>query len=198
MSSNYQQTRFLTSVYDPRRLPTETGAEVAFAGRSNAGKSSAINALCRQKGLAQTSKTPGRTRTINFFSVDAERQLVDLPGYGYAQAPASTREHWRVLVERYLTQRRSLRGLVLVMDIRHPLTDYDWQLLGWCKQRGLPLHVLLTKADKLSRGAAITSLQKVERLLHARGIEASLQIFSALKRQGLDEARARLDSWLSL
>lgn len=198
MSSIYRQTRYLTSVYDTGRLPAEAGAEVAFAGRSNAGKSSVINALCQRKGLAQISKTPGRTRTINFFSIDGQRFLVDLPGYGYARASATMRVHWRSLVEHYLQRRRSLRGLMLMMDIRHPLTDYDWQLLSWRAKPALPLHILLTKADKLSRGAAIISVKKAEGLLRARGVEASLQAFSALKHQGLKEAYEVLDDWLEI
>lgn len=198
MNPAYKRTRYQTSVYDPRRFPVDLGAEVAFAGRSNAGKSSAINSLCEQKSLAQISKTPGRTRTINFFSVDGGRRLVDLPGYGYAQAPAAMRRHWRRLVEQYLGGRQSLRGLMLVMDIRHPLTEYDWQLLAWCRQRELPLHMLLTKADKLSRGAASASLQNAADMLRARDVDTSLQTFSALKRQGLEHAQSVLNGWLDL
>jgi GTP-binding protein len=197
MNPAYKQARYLTSVYDPRRFPVDGGAEAAFAGRSNAGKSSAINAVCQRKGLAQISKTPGRTRTINFFCIDGDRRLVDLPGYGYAQAPAALRKHWQTLVERYLGGRQCLRGLMLVMDIRHPLTDYDWQLLAWCRQRALPLHVLLTKADKLSRGAASAALRDVTDRLRAHDT-LSLQTFSALKRQGLEQAHSVLDRWLEL
>ncbi len=198
MDSIYRQTRFLTSVYHPGRLPLDTGAEAAFAGRSNAGKSSVINALCQQKRLAQVSKMPGRTRMLNFFTIDDARRLVDLPGYGYAQAPETMRRHWRLLVEHYLCQRRSLRGLILVMDIRHPLNHGDWQLLAWCAQRNLRMHILLTKADKLSRGAAITTVRRVENKLRSRAIDTSLQPFSALKRQGLDETYRVLDAWLDL
>jgi|SRR5215217_5516020 GTP-binding protein len=197
-SAIYKQTQFLTSVYDPRRLPPEVGAEVAFAGRSNAGKSSAINALCQQRSLAQVSKTPGRTRMLNFFTIDDERRLVDLPGYGYAKTPEPMRRHWQSLVEAYLLRRHNLRGLMLVMDIRHPLTDYDWQLLGWCKERELCVHILLTKADKLSRGAALTAVQGVEKLLEARAVNSSFQTFSALKREGVERAREVLDDWLCL
>jgi len=196
MNTAYKQTCFVTSVFEVRKLPPEAGAEAAFAGRSNAGKSSAINALCEQKRLAQISKTPGRTRALNFFAVDAERTLVDLPGYGYAQAPAALRGQWKALIEHYLSKRRNLRGLMLVMDIRHPLTDYDWQLLDWCQAQALPLHILLTKADKLSRGAAASTLQKVELSLRARKRDASVQTFSTLKRQGVEQAHEVLDAWL--
>lgn len=196
MNTAYKQTCFVTSVFEHRQLPADVGAEAAFAGRSNAGKSSAINALCEQKRLAQISKTPGRTRALNFFRVDDGRMLVDLPGYGYAQAPAAMRTQWKMLIEHYLNRRQSLRGLVLVMDIRHPLTDYDWQLLMWCQARALPVHILLTKADKLSRGAAASSLQSVRRSLRTRDTNASLQTFSTLKRHGVEEARAVLDAWL--
>ncbi|MBA2410403.1 MAG: YihA family ribosome biogenesis GTP-binding protein [Gammaproteobacteria bacterium] len=196
MNPAYKQTCFVTSVFERRQLPAEAVAEAAFAGRSNAGKSSAINALCEQKRLAQISKMPGRTRALNFFAVDAERTLVDLPGYGYAKAPTALRRQWKTLIEHYLGQRRNLRGLMLVMDIRHPLTDHDWQLLDWCQARGLPLHILLTKADKISRGAAASTLQKVERSLRERKVDASVQTFSTLKRQGVEQAHEVLDAWL--
>jgi len=196
MHSRYYATRFLTSVHEFRQLPPERGAEVAFAGRSNAGKSSALNTITRQKTLARTSKTPGRTQLINFFQVENERYLVDLPGYGYAKAPEAMRRHWRQLVERYLEQRQSLRGLFLLMDIRHPLTPLDRQLLDWCRRRRLPVHILLTKADKLKRGAALATLQIVQRQLAAGYPQASLQLFSAIEGTGLDEAHARLDEWL--
>jgi len=198
MNPAYQQTRFVTSVFERRQLPADVGAEAAFAGRSNAGKSSAINAVCQQRQLAQISKTPGRTRALNFFSIDTDRKLVDLPGYGYAHAPAALRKQWQSLIEHYLNRRRSLRGLVLVMDIRHPLTDHDWQLLVWCQARALPLHILLTKADKLSRGAAASTLQTVARSLRAREIDASLQTFSTLKRQGVEQVHEVLDAWLGV
>jgi GTP-binding protein len=197
MNPVYQQIHFLTSAFEARQFPPDEAREVVFAGRSNAGKSSAINALCQRKGLAQISKAPGRTRTINFFGVDS-RQLVDLPGYGYAQAPIAIRKHWRLLVNRYLEGRRNLQGLILIMDIRHPLTDYDWQLLAWCQMRVLPVHILLNKADKLSRGGALTAAHKVKRLLKARGFEPGVQPFSALRRQGLEEAQAVLNGWLEL
>ncbi len=198
MNTIYRQARYVTSVYDAGQLPLETGAEVAFAGRSNAGKSSAINALCQRKGLAQISKTPGRTRTINFFSIGNQRYLVDLPGYGYAKLPTAIRAHWQSLVENYLRRRRSLQGLIVMMDIRHPLTDSDWQLLSFCEKRALPLHIMLTKADKLSRGAVISTAKKAQRLLRERGVDAGLQAFSALKCQGLNDAYKVLNHWLDL
>ena len=196
MHSRYSATRFLTSVHEFRQLPPERGAEVAFAGRSNAGKSSALNAITRQKALARISKTPGRTQLINFFQVEEDRYLVDLPGYGYAKVPEAMRRHWQRVLERYLGERRVLRGLFLLMDIRHPLTRLDRQLLDWCRQRRLPVHILLTKADKLKRGAALATLQTVRRSLAADYPLVSLQLFSAIEGTGLDEAHACLDEWL--
>ena len=196
MSSRYHATRFLTSVHEFRQLPPDQGAEVAFTGRPNAGKSSALNAITRQKTLARTSKTPGRTQLINFFQVEERRHLVDLPGYGYAKVPETVRLHWYRLVERYLDQRRALRGLFLLMDIRHPFTPLDRQLLDWCRRRRLPVHILLTKADKLKRGAALTTLQTVQRRLAADYPQVSLQLFSAIEGTGLKQAHARLDEWL--
>ncbi len=198
MNPIYHRARFLLSAADARRLPEDGGLEVAFAGRSNSGKSSAINALCNQKSLARTSKTPGRTQLINFFGLIENRRLVDLPGYGYAKVPEKTRRLWQIQIERYLTERESLRGLVMMMDIRHPLTDYDWQMLAWCAHRHLPVHVLLTKADKLKRGPAMSTLHQVRRALAEEGIEATVQIFSALKKTGIDEVHAKLDEWLEL
>jgi GTP-binding protein len=194
----YRQARFLISAARIQGLPPDEGREVAFAGRSNAGKSSAINVLCSQRGLARTSKTPGRTQMINFFSLDAERRLVDLPGYGYARVPAAVREAWRRLMSRYLAERQSLAGLVVVMDIRHPLTPQDREMLGWAAARQLPVHVLLTKADKLRRGPAMDTAREVAKALGETGIEATVQPFSALKREGVDDAHGVLDAWLGL
>lgn len=196
MHPRYQQARFLTGAAEARRLPPDTGSEVAFAGRSNAGKSSAINALCGQRALARTSKTPGRTQLINCFSLPEGRRLVDLPGYGYAKVPEAVRRRWGTMIEGYLRGRGSLAGLVLVMDARHPLTDHDQQMLTWCRARGLPVHVLLTKADKLKRGAAANTLLAVRRRLAELAMDATAQLFSALDRRGLEEAWARLDGWL--
>jgi GTP-binding protein len=194
----YRQARFLTSANRADGFPPDQGLEVAFAGRSNAGKSSAINVLCGQRALARTSKTPGRTQMINFFTLDDERRLVDLPGYGYAKVPASMRAGWRRLMERYLRGRGSLAGLVVVMDIRHPLTEQDWEMVGWAHERDLPVHVLLTKADKLRRGPALETARAVAHALGEAGIEATVQAFSALKREGIDDAHGILDGWLGL
>ena len=177
----------------PRQLPADTGREVAFAGRSNAGKSSALNALCNQNRLARTSKTPGRTQQLVFFEVEPERYLVDLPGYGYAKAPPQLREHWQKFINGYFESRAALKGLVVVMDVRHPLREFDLSMLEFARARGLPAHCLLTKADKLSRGAAAAALQGVKREL---GPGATVQLFSSENRQGVDEARAVVTGWL--
>lgn len=190
--------RYERSAHDLAQLPQDSGREVAFAGRSNAGKSSAINALTDHHGLAHTSKTPGRTQLLNFFSLDAEHRLVDLPGYGYARVPAEVKRHWDQLINDYLQRRRSLVGMVLVMDIRHPLTDFDRQLIQWCAVAHLPLHILLTKADKLRRGPALAEAQKVRRELASQSGEVTVQTFSALKKEGVEEARARIRTWLQL
>ncbi|MDD3517691.1 MAG: ribosome biogenesis GTP-binding protein YihA/YsxC [Chromatiales bacterium] len=197
MSLPYSRAAFLTSCADARKLPPDDGAEVAFAGRSNAGKSSAINALCGRKALARTSRTPGRTQLINFFTIDAVRRLVDLPGYGFAQAPETVRRAWGRLIEAYLKRRQSLRGLVLIMDIRHPLTDLDWQMLAWAEARGLPVHVLLSKADKLKRGPALETVRQVRKALEQMGVAVGVQAFSAHDGNGVDEARSALDAWLT-
>jgi GTP-binding protein len=192
----YRAVHFFNSVNAFEQLPPDIGQEVAFAGRSNAGKSSALNLLTDQRQLARVSKTPGRTQMINFFQVETERYLVDLPGYGYAQAPEAMRRHWRVLLERYLRERIALRGLLLMMDIRHPLTELDQRMLDCCAARELPAHSLLTKADKLSRGAAKTVLQQVQKTLRTQYPQATAQLFSAQTGQGVDEAHQRLDEWL--
>ncbi|MCG5513210.1 ribosome biogenesis GTP-binding protein YihA/YsxC [Ectothiorhodospira shaposhnikovii] len=196
MNPAYHQAEFLTSAASLKGLPPEQGREVAFAGRSNSGKSSAINTLCQQRALARTSKTPGRTQLINFFALDGERRLVDLPGYGYAKVPEAMRRRWGKLMEDYLTRRTCLQGLVLVMDIRHPLTDHDWQMIGWAHARRLPLHVLLTKSDKLKRGPVMDTVRQVARTLGGEGVEATVQPFSSLKKQGVDDAHSVLDGWL--
>ena len=192
----YRATCFLNSVNSLAQLPPDTGREVAFAGRSNAGKSSALNVLTGQRQLARVSKTPGRTQLLNFFQVTPERYLVDLPGYGYAQVPDAIRRHWRLLLEYYLRERFALRGLILLMDIRHPLTHLDRQLLDGCAHRQLPAHILLTKADKLGRGAARTALQQVQKMLKTDYPLTSAQLFSAPAGLGVDEAHTRLDEWL--
>ena len=178
-------------MHDPRELPPEGLPELAFAGRSNAGKSSAINALAGRRRLAFMSKTPGRTQLINFFSVGGA-YLVDLPGYGYAGVPAEVRRHWDHLVGTYVAERASLAGVVVVMDVRHPLTELDLQLLGWLRDAGRPAHVLLTKADKLSRQSAQRTLAQVRRELERHSPGATAQLFSSLKAEGIAEAVDRL------
>lgn len=196
MNPIYNRAKFLISVADLSQLPSGDGLEVAFAGRSNAGKSSALNTITGIKGLARTSKTPGRTQLLNFFNLDDNHYLVDLPGYGYAKVPVAMQRRWQQMLSDYLGSRRCLRGLVLVMDARHPLTPFDDQLLDWCHQAGMPVHVLLTKSDKLSRGAAANTLMTVRRTLGQRGLLASAQLFSSLDRVGVDEVHAVLDDWL--
>ena len=197
-AARYRAASFAISAAKLAQLPTDSGPEVAFAGRSNAGKSSAINRLCGQKSLARTSKTPGRTQLINLFQLDEQRHLVDLPGYGYAKVAEDIKLRWQQTMEAYLSEREQLRGLILLMDVRHPLKDVDQQLLEWCWQVGMPVHVLLTKADKLKRGAAQNTLLQVQRELNARAPDGlcSVQLFSSLKGTGLPEAYAVLDLWL--
>ncbi|MGY0505635.1 ribosome biogenesis GTP-binding protein YihA/YsxC [Luteimonas sp. e5] len=201
MSNPFAQARYLLSAHTPRQLPPDGGHEVAFAGRSNAGKSSALNAICQQNALARVSKTPGRTQQLVYFELPphADTYLVDLPGYGYAKVPKDLQAHWQAFIQRYFQTREALAGLVVVMDIRHPLKDYDRQMLAYAVSRGIPAHVLLTKADKLSRGAAGNTLQQVRRELAAScGDAVSAQTFSGASRQGVDEARALLAHWLGL
>jgi GTP-binding protein len=193
----YSHARFLLSVPEPQQAPPDVGYEVAFAGRSNAGKSSALNALTQRKSLARTSKTPGRTQHLVFFELDGERRLVDVPGYGFAKVPERVRRHWGQAMAQYLSERRSLRGLVLLMDVRHPLTDFDKQMLQWCQHAHMPVHILLTKADKLKRGAATNTLLKVQKALEDQP-HVSVQLFSALKYTGVEQARAKLDTWLAI
>ncbi len=195
-ASRYRAVHFLNSVNAFSQLPPDTGREVAFAGRSNAGKSSALNVLTGQRQLARVSKTPGRTQLLNFFVVEPERYLVDLPGYGYARVPDAIRRHWQALLERYLRERAALRGLLLLMDIRRPLTTMDRQLLEMCVHRRLPVHILLTKADKLSRGAAQTALRHVRASVKTDYPQTSAQLFSASNGQGVAEVHDRLDEWL--
>ena len=197
---NFQAATFTTSAPTLKQCPDDTGCEVAFAGRSNAGKSSAINTLTRIRGLARISKTPGRTQMINFFAVGEGRRLVDLPGYGYAKVPIAMKIQWDKHLAEYLQERNSLGGLILLMDIRHPLQDYDQQMLNWAAQAGLPVHVLLTKSDKLKRGPAKNMLMTVEKRLRdmdpARTL-LSVQTFSSLKKEGLPQLEAQLSHWLN-
>lgn len=200
----YQQAAFLLSASSASHFPPDEGGEVAFVGRSNAGKSSVINALTGRRNLARTSKTPGRTQQINFFQIDAAHRLVDLPGYGYAKVSQTVKVRWKRLIEGYLRQRRSLRGLVVVVDCRRGLSELDLVLLHWCRSAGVPAHVLLNKADKLSRGAAGAVLCQVrgqleqirgERSGEEDGAPWSAQLFSATKRQGVEDLQARLEAW---
>lgn len=194
-AERYRLTRFLTSAHTLKQLPPETGAEVAVAGRSNAGKSTAINVVTGIKNLARTSKTPGRTQLINFFAVDEARRLVDLPGYGYAKVPEEMRRHWQHVLAKFLQQRKALRGLLLVMDVRHPLREYDRQMLEWCNRADMPVHVLLTKADKLKRGPGTAVLASVRRALATEYPGATAQLFSGPKRQGVEQVHEVLDRW---
>lgn len=193
----YRQAHFFMSAGKAGQFP-QHGKEVAFAGRSNAGKSSAINTLCDNKTLARTSKTPGRTRLVNFFELDDKNRLVDLPGYGFAKVPLAVKNEWERLMTQYLSEQPALSGLVVIMDIRHPLSNYDWQMLQWCQHFNLPVHVLLTKADKLKRGAQQNSKLQVQKKLKEADINATVQVFSALKKTGLDELVAKLDEWFGL
>ena len=185
---------FLTSAHEARQFVPDSGAEVAFAGRSNAGKSSAINTILSRRNFARTSKSPGRTQLINFFSLTGDQRLVDLPGYGYARVGRSLRKHWRGLLADYFESRASLQGLFLVVDSRRRLGDFDWQMLDWSRMIECPVHVLLTKADKLKRQEASRTLAAVQKDL---GGIATVQLFSATKRLGLEEARRLLGQLLA-
>ena len=192
----FQAASFMISAPTLALCPPDHGVEVAFAGRSNAGKSSAINCLTQSK-LARTSKTPGRTQLINFFTLGNDQQrLVDLPGYGFAKVPLSVKNKWQEELEKYLRRRQVLCGLVLLSDIRHPLKDFDRLMIDWAVQSGLPLHLLLTKSDKLKRGAAQNTLLAVRKELKPFA-NVSVQLFSSLKNDGVDAARAKLSEWLA-
>lgn len=193
MNPVYHQAKFMKSSSKLDNTPPDMGKEIAFAGRSNAGKSSAINTLTRQNSLARTSKTPGRTQLLNFFEINEDLRFVDLPGYGYAKVPEAVKKEWHQLMEIYLTNRKSLCAIVLVMDVRHPLTDFDWQMVEWCRATGIPLHILLTKADKLTFGAAKNTLLQVQKELKDVNVAVTAQLFSALKKTGVDEVHQALD-----
>lgn len=184
--SQFPAAEFMVSAWQPRQFPPDEGTEVAFVGRSNAGKSSALNAITGRRDLARTSKTPGRTQLINFFALQAAQRLVDLPGYGYAKVPLEMRNHWRELMTRYVEKRESLAGLVIVMDARRPLTDFDWEMLTWARDEDLRAHLLLAKSDKLSRSAAMMTLKNVETKAAGYG---TAQLFSSVTKAGVDEAR---------
>lgn len=195
----YRDARFVHGTAHGGRLPADSGLEVAFAGRSNSGKSSSINTITGRRALARTSKTPGRTQQINFFDLGAERRLVDLPGYGYAQVSAETRRRWRPLIESYLNGRRSLAGMILTIDCRREPDELDAVLIDWCLEAGMPLHLLLTKSDKLTRNAGTQALRRWRERLEAPdgdGPAASVQLFSSLSRDGVEEARSKLAEWL--
>lgn len=195
MNTIYHQAKFSMSSPNISDAPADSGIEIAFAGRSNAGKSSALNTLARQKALARISKTPGRTQLLNFFLIDEQRRFVDLPGYGYAKVPPMVKKKWHQMMENYLSKRQSLSGIVLVMDVRHPLTEFDWQMIEWSEYTKTPLHILLTKSDKLNYGAAKNVLLSVQKELQEAEVAISVQLFSALKKTGIDEVHQVLDHW---
>ncbi len=195
-SLNYRATRYLVSAARVDQCPPESGREVAFAGRSNAGKSSALNALTGSSKLARTSKTPGRTQLINFFEVDQQHRLVDLPGYGYAKVPEKMKLEWQKHLGAYLEQRECLAGVVLLMDIRHPMKEFDQIMIDWARQSQLPLHILLTKCDKMKFGAAKSAMVQLRSQLKDLEDLVTVQLFSSLKKTGVDELAGKLDSWL--
>jgi GTP-binding protein len=194
----YHSAHYVISAHRLDQLPPDEGFEVAFAGRSNAGKSSAINALTGQKSLARTSKTPGRTQQIVIFEIDAERRIADLPGYGFARVPEKLKAHWRAVMQRYFEERACLRGVILVMDARHPMKPFDEQMLAWCSASGVPCHVLLTKADKLKRGPARAQLEAVRKMVADDGERVGVELFSSLQKQGVEAVHAVLDRWLGV
>ena len=190
-----RQAEFLTSAAAKKGFAPDTGAEVAFSGVSNAGKSSAINSICEQKSLARTSKTPGRTQLVNFFSINENQRLVDLPGFGFAKVPPKMKQDWQKLMQTYFEERESLKALIQIMDVRHPLKPFDLQMLEWAKSAELPVHILLTKADKLKRGPAKATMLKIRKEI---GDFASVQLFSSLDKQGLPEAQKKMLELLDL
>lgn len=195
------RAQYLLAAHTPAQLPPDGGFEVAFAGRSNAGKSTALNALCQQNALARVSKTPGRTQQLVYFNVPptSDRYLVDLPGYGYAKVPKDLQAHWQAFLDGYFGSRMALKGLVVVMDIRHPLKDYDRQMLGYAVSRGLPAHALLTKADKLGRGQQAKAMQAVRKELQsAYGDSVGVQVFSGAAKLGVEQARKVVADWLEM
>ncbi len=192
----YTKISFLKSVADLNQLPPDLGAEVAFVGRSNVGKSSSINAITGVHRVARTSKTPGRTQLINLFELGPNHRLVDLPGYGYAKVPKPLQAQWQTLIGNYMTTRKSLAGLILVMDIRHPLKELDWQMIEWSEANEVCIHILLNKADKLKRGPALDVARSVLHALERYQVPVSAQLFSAFNHSGVDDAKAVLDRWL--
>ncbi len=194
--AHLHNTVFFTSVNQFKDLPEHNGIEIAFAGRSNAGKSSAINTLANRNRLAFVSKTPGRTQQINFFKLNSGNYLVDLPGYGYANVPIAIRHHWHNLLSKYLQTRQSLKGMILIMDIRHPLQVLDIQMLDWFSPTGKTIHILLTKADKLSKQQAHKTLNQVSLFVEETYPHCSIQLFSSLKATGVEEANTLINKWL--
>lgn len=195
MVNHYQKAYFLLSVADVKQLPPDQGIEIAIVGRSNSGKSSVLNAITKIKGLARVSKTPGRTRLLNVFSIDENRRLIDLPGYGFAKAPIASKRQWEKTIDVYFKSRKSLRGLVLVMDARHPFKDLDKVLLDFCAQIALPVHILLNKTDKFSKNVLYKTLKESKAVLTQYDNSVSLQGFSALKGKGLPELYTQLNKW---
>jgi len=196
MNPAYRKAQFLLAVQHLKQLPENIPFEVGFAGRSNAGKSSAINTITGIHSLARTSKTPGRTQQIVYFTLDEQHALVDLPGYGFAKVPLKVKAHWHQLMEGYFKERLALKGLVLVMDIRHPMREFDEQMLYWCHHTHTPVHILLTKADKLSKGAGSSVLHKIKKsLLALEYNDVTLQTFSSLKRTGSESVMDKMDEW---
>ncbi len=195
--SLFRSAVFEISVAQPAGLPAPSGAEIAFAGRSNAGKSSAINTLVGHTRLAFVTKTPGRTQLINLFRMRNGAALVDLPGYGYAQVPLAVRLQWQGLLEHYLTRRANLVGLVLIMDARRPLTELDWKMIGWFGPTGKPIHCLLTKSDKLTRQEQIRTLRETRSALADFGEQVTVQLFSSLKKTGMEEAEKVIGGWFN-
>lgn len=198
MNPIYRNARFIISVMSMAQLPENSESEVVFAGCSNAGKSSLINTLTDQHKLARVSKTPGRTQSLNFFQITDSRYIVDLPGYGYSSVSAKTRAKWEKLLETYFDEREPLKGLVIVMDVRHPLKQYDKNMLAWSNYNNVPSHIVLTKSDKLKRGPAKDTVFKVKAWLKEQEYTTSVQLFSSLKRDGVSEVHGVLDGWLGL
>ncbi|MFT7234840.1 MAG: GTP-binding protein [Methylophagaceae bacterium] len=198
MANPYRQAHYTISATQLSELPVDHGIEVAFAGRSNAGKSSAINTITEQKSLARISKTPGRTQMINFFNIDDVNSLVDLPGYGYAKVPEKIKIRWQQTLGKYLETRQALKGLMLMMDIRHPLKEFDLQMIKWANNAKLPVHILLTKSDKFKSGAAKSMLLQVANELKNQQLSAGAQLFSSHNQQGKEQAIEQLDHWFSI
>ena len=191
-----RKAKFILGVHDLTGLPPEGLPEIVFSGRSNAGKSSAINQITDQNKLAFTSKTPGRTQQINYFEVSPYGFLVDLPGYGYAKVPIEMKNHWNHTLGQYMRQRQTLSGLILIMDARHPLKELDYQLLDYWLPSSQPVHILLSKSDKLSRQEGNKVLAAAKKALNSYPLQCSVQLFSALKKQGIEEARNKIEEWL--